>query len=1010
MKQPFNGLFSIKTLKNKNLSVGIATAFLCFSLQLSAQTFDTTRKLQPVGGDGFMWKSGEFSGKMKAPNGLPTLSLKDSGSIAYANSGMNVWNGTTWVKIGSGAGGKTTATGAPDSTYFRLVNTEGRNYRIQAVGVVSSGQIAANTYLQPSDTLNRYPRLIAGTNISVTGTYPNLTINSSGGGAAFDSTTIYRNLGRKIDSNVATATFQPIGNYLRPTDTTNKFIRLIAGSNITLSGTAPNITVSAASGGTTFDSTTIYNQVNARVRYSDTASQLNAYKNAISTNTANIANNLAKDISDSSILRNLINARVTGITANLPLLTTGTTALVISLDTTTLTSVQTRFREDSARSNIYSTIAGKENGLGNPSTNGYVLSSSSTGVRSWIAPASGGGGSTFTNVSADTINIRISAKDSSQFSVFQGTSITKGSSSTLTLRGYSTIVAPGLNTSELNYGVSGATLSSFISSNLSFIPNYNSSYKYQFFEFGTNEVLNSIDTNTYKTNYKRVLDTSLARGWNKSNQYFMSNVYIDTINNSSMTIALQLNMFNACKNFCIANGLNFIDIFSVGYNNANNNYYNVINDNTKIHPGDEGHSIIGRRIIANVNALVVKNTQTLAVNGTAEIQNLKLSLADDYSDSSSLPLAFDYKKRKIVVMPYGNNIKSTGYLNPQNANINLNGDIINNGNILIKGNINLANKGKAKALHLWYDSTGNVGHLFAYNGLSATSGNVIVDNGKLGVNISNFGSSPASILTSGVVQTASTTVTGSIGYLTGTTAGYASITSGNYYFFGQNSSGSRIPITLEPYVLVNGTTNVSNQNLQVTGNAFISTKLAIGSTVASTASLTITPQTTGGQNGTVGMNISSPGVTISENTVSPGTTIAHVAINSLGVNTITSSNSQTYTSASTLYVAGAPIGAGSVTISNPYSIYAANGMTYLGGKLNIATGSNASIGSATLVGGTVTVATTAVTTNSKIFVTVTTPSGTQGFLSTPTITNATSFVINSTSATETSVVNWWIIN
>jgi len=81
-----------------------------------------------------------------------------------------------------------------------------------------------------------------------------------------------------------------------------------------------------------------------------------------------------------------------------------------------------------------------------------------------------------------------------------------------------------------------------------------------------------------------------------------------------------------------------------------------------------------------------------------------------------------------------------------------------------------------------------------------------------------------------------------------------------------------------------------------------------------------------------------------------------------------------------------------------------------GNKIKITTGTNASVGTATLVAGTVTVSTTAALTASLIYVTVKTPGGTQGFLSVPTITNATSFVINSTSATETSTVNWWIIN
>jgi len=83
-----------------------------------------------------------------------------------------------------------------------------------------------------------------------------------------------------------------------------------------------------------------------------------------------------------------------------------------------------------------------------------------------------------------------------------------------------------------------------------------------------------------------------------------------------------------------------------------------------------------------------------------------------------------------------------------------------------------------------------------------------------------------------------------------------------------------------------------------------------------------------------------------------------------------------------------------------------------GNKIKIATGSNASVGTATLVGGTVTVNTTAVATGSTIFLTCNTPGGTQGFLSAPSasITNATSFVINSSSGADTSTVNWWIIN
>jgi len=84
-----------------------------------------------------------------------------------------------------------------------------------------------------------------------------------------------------------------------------------------------------------------------------------------------------------------------------------------------------------------------------------------------------------------------------------------------------------------------------------------------------------------------------------------------------------------------------------------------------------------------------------------------------------------------------------------------------------------------------------------------------------------------------------------------------------------------------------------------------------------------------------------------------------------------------------------------------------------GNKLKIATGSNASIGTSTsLVGGTITISTTAVTANSKIFLTRNTPGGTVGSYEAPTssIVAGTSFVINSSSVLDTSTVNWLIIN
>lgn len=108
-----------------------------------------------------------------------------------------------------------------------------------------------------------------------------------------------------------------------------------------------------------------------------------------------------------------------------------------------------------------------------------------------------------------------------------------------------------------------------------------------------------------------------------------------------------------------------------------------------------------------------------------------------------------------------------------------------------------------------------------------------------------------------------------------------------------------------------------------------------------------------------------------------------------------------------------PVGFGSTTTAVEAVEVTGNiELTTAGNKLMIATGADASIGTATMVAGTVTVSTTAVKTGSKIFLSVNTPGGTQGFISAPdaSITDGTSFVINSSNALDTSTVNWWIIN
>lgn len=80
-----------------------------------------------------------------------------------------------------------------------------------------------------------------------------------------------------------------------------------------------------------------------------------------------------------------------------------------------------------------------------------------------------------------------------------------------------------------------------------------------------------------------------------------------------------------------------------------------------------------------------------------------------------------------------------------------------------------------------------------------------------------------------------------------------------------------------------------------------------------------------------------------------------------------------------------------------------------GKGLSIKSGSNAKIGTATLVGGTVTVSNTSVTANSLIFLTSQADGGTPGFVRVTAKTASTSFVITSSDVADTSTVAWMIV-
>jgi hypothetical protein len=83
-------------------------------------------------------------------------------------------------------------------------------------------------------------------------------------------------------------------------------------------------------------------------------------------------------------------------------------------------------------------------------------------------------------------------------------------------------------------------------------------------------------------------------------------------------------------------------------------------------------------------------------------------------------------------------------------------------------------------------------------------------------------------------------------------------------------------------------------------------------------------------------------------------------------------------------------------------------LTTAGKGFQIKEGSNARMGTATLVGGTIAVSNTSVTANTRIFISRSTAGGTLGHLSTTQIAS-TSFTVNSDSGADTSTVNWLLI-
>lgn len=145
---------------------------------------------------------GPTSGGTKGLLG-PRLTSTERDAISSPADGLLIYNTTTkkyqyydggassWKDLGNGAGGGSGITQLGTSPWG-LTKLNDSTYLVDSMKVLTKYQgekirdsISAliNAKLNISDTANIRPRLYQGSNITITGTYPNLTIASTGGGA-----------------------------------------------------------------------------------------------------------------------------------------------------------------------------------------------------------------------------------------------------------------------------------------------------------------------------------------------------------------------------------------------------------------------------------------------------------------------------------------------------------------------------------------------------------------------------------------------------------------------------------------------------------------------------------------------------------------------------------------------------------------------------------------------------------------------------------------------------------
>ncbi len=576
--------------------------------------------------------------------------------------------------------------------------------------------------------------------------------------------------------------------------------------------------------------------------------------------------------------------------------------------------------------------------------------------------------------------------DTNQICLFFGNSVTYR-------KLFSTAVAKSLNSIEVNKGIEGTAMTNFSSryNEIPIITAANSNaYKYLFFDYGINDCRLGYSYAVFSNALRAAIDTAIGRGWVRNKIVVISPNYCSKYGDKLQPYA------DSAISVAKLKGVQYTMTY---YYMKNNGGDALLSDGS--HPSIAGGLIMAKSILSNLD-------------GGAEFSGSVNIL-------KSLDVAHNLTVKDSLI--YGGSIYSAGVTKPNGAEV---GDVI------------VRQKAGFKALNLDVNAGLRGEFIPLTTGFKTEINNSIGTTGGIDFNVSNGTNDTRrkalSILSGGVATfyypfvTTGLTSSANIAInpkfsLMSTDAGVSNelmlndngkTTLWNRFGTGaiaiKPSAGangtSDSGMTFMPNSLVYGTT--PNQFLQLSESS--GATLGFGTRDKMSLSNGATSITAGGMgigkfsaiglylggnlNATARLSIGSATTTIPSLQIAPSPYFPALsgAIHYNGTNLL-------YTD-STLITQTIINSSGQQQLSNKTFDH-----LLVSSSADIAT-----IGTSTLIGGTITVNTKAVTAASKIFTTVTKPGGAQGFLSVPTISSGEFFIINSTSATETSTVNWWIIN